>query len=62
MYELVCDSINSEFTGWKGGEFIMTKVTPCYLAKEGSGDGKEFTIDDLNKMLESLEQIGLPTI
>lgn len=28
-------AVGAHYTGWKGGEFLMTDTTPCYLAVVG---------------------------
>lgn len=31
------DAVGRKFEGWKGGEFLMSKDTPLWVAKEGEG-------------------------
>lgn len=41
MYDCAISSIDKEFTGWKGGDFVMTELTECYMAEEGNLDSND---------------------
>jgi len=39
FYEQVVNAIGSTHTGWKGGEYKMTKETPIWVSKTGEASG-----------------------
>jgi len=46
-------AVGATFGGWKGGEFTMTRETPCFIAECGRSDGETdpITPERLKKML-----------
>lgn len=44
--KMIKETIGKEFTGWKGGEFVMGKTTPVWVANDGNS-GNTGVIDVL---------------
>lgn len=36
MLKSAKEAIGTTYTGWKGGEFVMSLETECYIAEEGT--------------------------
>jgi hypothetical protein len=51
FYKLCLDTVGQEFTGWKGGEYIMSRDTPIWIANSGHS-GSTAIIDVLDKGYE----------
>jgi hypothetical protein len=52
--KLLKETIGKEFTGWKGGEFIMGKTTPVWIANDGNSGNTgvvDVTSDDYSVTL-----------
>lgn len=50
-------AVDSMYQGYKGGDYIMTLDTPCYIAHYGECDGDNdiLTEERLQRMLDSAE-------
>lgn len=46
------DSMGSIFIGWKGGEYMMSEYTKCWIAEEGSSYDSDCIGTTLLKMWE----------
>jgi hypothetical protein len=49
--KILKDTLGKEFTGWKGGEFVMGKTTPLWVANDGNS-GNTAVIDVLDNEYE----------
>ncbi|MFC8723688.1 hypothetical protein, partial [Streptomyces bacillaris] len=52
--EMLADALSARgetYTGYKGGEYTMTRHTPCWLALQGSSGGEEITSELLADMI-----------
>lgn len=45
MLEMVKECLDQTFTGWKGGDFVMTKITPLWIAERGNSGLKIVGLD-----------------
>ena len=45
MLEMVKECLDQTFIGWKGGDFVMTKITPLWIAERGASGLKIVGLD-----------------
>ena len=52
MLQAARDALGATFTGWKGGDYTMSKHTLCWIAYRGSGEGETIGALSLTLMFE----------
>ena len=61
LLETLEDAIGSSFTGYKGGEFKMGKVTPVWVANYGDSSGFSSRYQGVVNVSETEERIVIET-